>query len=513
MSLSNRNANNPAQNHPVSLSTIVGSASLWAWGWLAYLSPSLFPGRESLESVGLETGFFVSQATVVLVALGLFWVSKKHAIRLGRWTLFGCALTLSFVSLAIPAFLERGNSGVVAVLSVLPGVADTFLGIAWGTRYTLGSRRAPTMIVLSFLLAYVFYFFVSMIPYRAITVGIVVLLPLASWGLWVQDAFKRHKVTSDVFPNEASAEGSYAMPGEMVAGSWEASVLPWRSLGIIVLASFIGNFASSVIMGESYRGAESLYLGGVIVCIVIALAAFFPFNSSEEIAVRKLYRVTITFTIAGLVCILALGSNGVIVGGVLMQGCAAFFQVLVFVLVVQSTQQEGLSPLLAFGLGQALISGVVLTGNLGGKLFLLLGDNALFFNVACGVGILALCVVLTNQTADSDLRTLPSLTATEEELEVSGVKVSEAGEPSEKTEEAAPLQASESQRIAQFSHTYKLTRREEEIFEYLIHGRTLPYIADTLYVTSGTVKTHVKHIYHKCCVNSRQELIDLFEEE
>lgn len=507
MDLSKRNAREVIQNRPVSYVTIVGSASLWAWGWLAYLSPSLFPNRALGESVGLEAGFFVSQATVVLVAIVLIYLSRKREIRLGRKALLIASIAMSFVSLVTPILLDRGLIWVVAVLGVLPGIADTLLGIAWGTRYTLGSRRAPTTIVLSFLLAYVFYFFVSLIPFRWLTIAITVLLPLSSYGLWVWDAIKRHQVTSDVFPNEPTTEPTYAMPGEMVAGSWETSVLPWQSLGIIVLASFIGNFASSVIMGESYNGAQSLYLGGVIVCIGIAIAAFLPLGSSGGIAVQKLYRITITFTIAGLVCMLVFRSSGILVGGVLMQGCAAFLQILVFVLIVQSTQQEGLSPLLAFGVGQALISGIVLAGNLCGKAFLLVGDNAFLFNIMCGAGILVLCIVLTNQSAGNNLNELPQSCEVVEE-----VKMSTVDESLQRTAETALPHVSESERIAQFSHTYKLTRREEEILEYLIHGRTLPYIADALYVTSGTVKTHVKHIYQKCCVNSRQELLDLFEE-
>ena len=30
-----------------------------------------------------------------------------------------------------------------------------------------------------------------------------------------------------------------------------------------------------------------------------------------------------------------------------------------------------------------------------------------------------------------------------------------------------------------------------------MRGRTLPYIANELFVTTGTVKTHVRHIYEK----------------
>ena len=64
------------------------------------------------------------------------------------------------------------------------------------------------------------------------------------------------------------------------------------------------------------------------------------------------------------------------------------------------------------------------------------------------------------------------------------------------------------ERAARFAQSHGLTKREAEVLGYLARGRTLPYIADALFVTTGTVKTHTAHIYRKLDVNSRQELLD-----
>ena len=58
------------------------------------------------------------------------------------------------------------------------------------------------------------------------------------------------------------------------------------------------------------------------------------------------------------------------------------------------------------------------------------------------------------------------------------------------------------------THRCGVTNHEIEVLGYLARGRTLPYIADALFVTTGTVKTHTTHIYRKLDVNSRQELLD-----
>ena len=47
----------------------------------------------------------------------------------------------------------------------------------------------------------------------------------------------------------------------------------------------------------------------------------------------------------------------------------------------------------------------------------------------------------------------------------------------------------------------------------LVQGRSLPYIAEQLFVTTGTVKTHALHIYRKAGVGGKQELISLYERE
>ncbi len=54
-----------------------------------------------------------------------------------------------------------------------------------------------------------------------------------------------------------------------------------------------------------------------------------------------------------------------------------------------------------------------------------------------------------------------------------------------------------------------LTPRELEVMKMLCKGRTKSYIAETLYLTENTVRSHTKHIYTKLNVHSKQELMDL----
>ena len=56
-----------------------------------------------------------------------------------------------------------------------------------------------------------------------------------------------------------------------------------------------------------------------------------------------------------------------------------------------------------------------------------------------------------------------------------------------------------------------LAQREAEILPLALKGRTNERIAQELCIAKSTVDTHLRHIYQKCGVHSRQELIDLGE--
>ena len=56
---------------------------------------------------------------------------------------------------------------------------------------------------------------------------------------------------------------------------------------------------------------------------------------------------------------------------------------------------------------------------------------------------------------------------------------------------------------------FKLTGREREVLSLLAAGKTRTEIADELYVTQNTVKTHVRNLYSKLDVHSNEELMRL----
>ena len=529
---------------------VFGSACLWAWGFLAYLSPVLIPAERPVGGVGIEVGFFVSQGAVVVAAVAIVLALRKRSVAVGRGVLLVCASLLALASALLPLTVAIDAPWPLVGCGAICGVAGTLLGCAWGARYSLESRDVSAVVMVSFLVAYGIYFAILLLyvatPFVVAAQVVVVFLPLASWGLWFWDASARSGLAPEVFPSSAlstdiagSPGSSGKAPGEVTAGSRELHALPWRSLGVIAVAALVGNVMASVIMGTSYEGADSLYPGGIALCACIATMALVPLTAERTaFSVAQLYRITVTFSVVGLVAILVLGAAAVPVGGALVQGCTLFFQPLVYVVVTRSTRLQGLSPLVAFGVGQALFSAVVLAGNLAGKLlFQVAGETPLLLSAVCGAGVLALFFMVVARAAQVGEEGNEEKDGGTEEMEAETrgadrVKAAAAGRGSSGvaagerlfedggTTEAATLPngdcaagvgAQGEDSAAVFARAVGLTARETEILSLLVRGRTLPYIANELFVTTGTVKTHVRHIYEKALVNNRQELLDKVE--
>jgi DNA-binding CsgD family transcriptional regulator len=507
---------------------VCGSACTWAWGYLVYLSTVLFPDTATNASVGLEYGYFASQAAMVLAAAFIIARARTQTWSIRKGAVFGAACALMVTTLVLTWSIERGLIAVIVVCGVIDGVAGMMMGVVWGTQYSLGSKQMRLLVVLSFLGAYLLYLVLAS-QHGAWVVAVVSLLPMVSWALWVVGARERSEKAVEVFPIRRT-DGSLESPGELAAGSWEAEALPWRSLGVIIALAFVGNMISSAMMGFDYEHASVLYTGGVIVCTLLVCVSLIPSVArARRVSLSLVYRTTVVASACGLVSILVFGAAGIDIGCALLQGGACFLQVLVLLVVTQTTQDEGLSPLLSFSLGQGLIAAVVLVGNLVGKVLVLCGMDAFMLDVLCGLGIVVLMVMMTLTFEDGPTASSPTAGAvaggasgegpvvrgippTGAELAVHGsASVGEerpgrgldAGEGGGEVADQA--------RIDAIVEKYGLTKREAEVFRYLAHGRSLPYIAEELFVTTGTVKTHTMHIYRKLGIGSRQELIDLYE--
>ena len=59
---------------------------------------------------------------------------------------------------------------------------------------------------------------------------------------------------------------------------------------------------------------------------------------------------------------------------------------------------------------------------------------------------------------------------------------------------------------------YKLSPREKEVLQELIYGLQIKEIASKLFLSTHTIRNHIRRIYEKCKVQNRVELTNLFRE-
>ncbi len=58
-----------------------------------------------------------------------------------------------------------------------------------------------------------------------------------------------------------------------------------------------------------------------------------------------------------------------------------------------------------------------------------------------------------------------------------------------------------------------VTTREKEVLKYLVEGKMNKEIADNLFISCETVKSHIKHIFRKLNVTNRVEAVRVTTEQ
>ena len=500
-----------------SVCTVVGSACLWAWGFMAALSPNLFPETWFETGSNVEYSFYASQAVLVVLALIAVTCFRRKVPTLPRGMVAAAALLLMLASYTVSLVTRLADPPDVAFIAcgIAYGVGDMLLTIAWGTRYSLGSRSMHALVLTSFLLAYALYLLGLMLPLPLARIA-TIAMPGISAVLWYADATRRQNATQGVWP----VTGEDAFPGEIAAGDPEPGILPWKALSVFAITSFIGSLASSCIMGTTYEGSSVMFPCGVVVCAFIAAAALlFEKGTQDSLSIERLYHLVLPVGVLGMLMAMMASPEGLAPAGALVMGASFFLQVIIVLKVTETVQRTTMSPFIAFSAGSGLIGGVVFMGDVLGRLLgTATGDDSRWLGYICAGGVLALVVLLTLLVNDqAKTRFL------EEETPAADEKTRDlAGSAQACLENTSPDEASVSPHAhgavdsiaahaADFSAAHGLTPREQDVLELLLRGRSLPAVAKRLFITAGTAKTHALRIYRKVGVGGRQELVDAFE--
>lgn len=499
--------------------------------------------------VSTFTDVFSSEGTA---NLGAFWISSMLGISLGLLAccFLGERLKLDDDSspflIAALVSMVLGDIVLAACLCLRPAWSEAlqfFAGllsslgsaafvVSWGIHYSrLDMQRIERSATLSLIVEYACYVLVLVLP-QAVSVVFVTCLPLVAF------AFLKAAMRTTTYQEGRGQEnhGAAGRTADLNVGRFVQ-----LGLGIVGTSAAVSLFWSLVGAG-SIQLSSDLFAVSVLSSTVIAVLLFlYLANFSRALNLGTLYRFVLPLVAIAFALVIAFGSDLALLSSMLVFAAQALMELLTFVYFAELTQRNAYSPYKVFGLGRFFLD----IGFLIGSLCVLASVGFLESSGSCD-GVLALALaafivlvmisisvqgqlmftfqgqgaadddaLAAGEPADKELSAgmpVESLPADEAAVGDEGDAPAAAGATGADAEGGAPVDGftAACDRIA---GEHGLTKREREVLHYLAQGYSLPYIRNELYIAQSTIDTHVRHIYQKLGIHSKEELITMVHQE
>ncbi len=467
---------------PTRIAQIFGLCFYWAWVYLSFNSTSSI----NLSIGSNLTPLWVHLASmivgVVTYALIIGLSSKSAALFETRRELLvaGIVLALGTACYALPLGFPEP---VKIIGAALTGVASCWIVIYWGTIYSeLSARDIVVFTAASFVCANIIYFLSLLLPYSLVG-ALTVLMALFSALLIPKDKDLQKRFKDSVAKNEnlqAAATGRQLVP---------LSSLPWRvSIGLFVVMCVYGGVRVFVGVSDS-SVSDGLLLTALL---TFAVAAFFIvwgiFFKGNDITLGTVYKMSLPLLATALLLVALFGQEYVVLTGSIATACDITIEILSWILLADIARTTRVPAFLVFAIGRMAVQGGMFCGQLAGWVFV---GQVVPFSI---ISIFALMMVMGFAFQNQDT-----------------LMVFEAPTPSERENVERMIGAPMESQLDAIATAHELTDRESEVFVLWATGHGSKYIQESLSISASTVKTHVRHIYEKCDVHSRAEIIALLE--
>lgn len=456
-----------------SLFYVLGLAAFYAWNLIDIFAPSIIEGAGGVAELSTAVSSLCNVASYIAIA-----------VVFSRLRCFGTLAMAAAVGGALAligswALWSLGILGSVEALLVYKGatrICAAFVIVAWGVRFSglegvMLTRRA----LAAFLVATIAFLAIGAVRGLFQCLLLAALLPV-SMTLW----FRIGK--SEAVPEAPPALASPGSVGQFVSSVWRV-LLVFSLFGIVTwILIYDAQTASLSGMSDVFVASTCLV---VMACLLVVSCLF-----ESAISYRYVFKLVLPLVMVGLLLVVALeGFRGM--GAGLVSVGYTCFDLFCFVMVTGACHQSGVRAGAAFGWYRALesflpVPALGLVG-LGGRFGMHDGNGALYVLVAACVLVLAVVLVFDRGNIMERSRLSPG----------ANYPRTEALYFARRCEEAV--------------RRYGLSPREAEVLSLVVRGRSVPHIAERLYLSKGTVKTHITRIYQKLGARDRQDMIDIIE--
>ena len=418
------------------------------------------------------------------------------------------------VAVACPLLFVQSDSFAVTMVLFTVGAALSGFGtgcmwVMWGEYYARVSQEdVEHLAPVSAAIAAVLVLLVSSMSGWVAVAVVMCFAPISGYCLsrsW-RDVQKQAVSSEYLGETERRAyEASYALAASR---PWSALRSMWL-VGLIIMVAclfvcLLGSF------WEPLAYSLPLFQLTIVISIVAMIVV-------SIVSMRGPRRITVSFLFRWICPVLILGFVAMILWGQSFGGYAASIVSIAarfsFCLITQMyfanyARSGRTTAVQAYGFGWIFV-------HLGDFLGML---SIVILNFFIASGAIAPYEISAVAIAVLTVLTLPRLGKYENgAVEEDRGQASDTWEVEDEREEAAPPKTRKAdeyeKRVLALAKQHQLTPREIEVFALLARGRSVPFIRDTLVISRDTAATHVKHIYKKLGVHSRQELIDLTSDD
>lgn len=394
-----------------------------------------------------------------------------------------CALFLSY-----PTPITGAETTIVG--SALGGIGVAWLYMRWGEFYSeLEIKYAAPLIFLTMALGSAGKTIIDLTPAFPATI-ILMALPLISFVCLYQ----------------ANTSIPEAKPPVRYYNARTVRSL-WRLVLGIAVYSFIVGLIQSMPLDMPPSPYEPLVLthhGGEI---LIALAFFFwVVFLKRGLNFSRTWRVVLLLMATALLFAANLGE---IIGGyfyVLMGIAQTALIILLFLALADIARHSSYHPMLIFSIGWIAYALPFPLGDIVGSSMQGFESNAsLIMSFTAWILVIVTLFFLDESSVDKQ-PIFPELNDGGDD-DTPAKRIGAIQQTLDNQESADML----SLRCSSLSDELQLTPREREVLELLVRGRSKVYIAEAFFVSENTVRGHVKRLYTKVGVHSKQELVDRIE--